>query len=123
MNNVSSSLEEIFQIFNEVQTGTNTKDNIELLLNHFEKKKFKSLLNDLEQIFLIIIKNYEKNNIPLKNIKDFLKQFISKILKMPKKTELTKELICHFCRFFTQNTKKTRYRTVNIYFLRILLLN
>lgn len=115
----NNSLEEVFLIFNEIQTGTNTKENLEKLLNFVEKKSIKQLISNLENVFLIIVKNYDKNNIPLKNIKDFLKQFIIKLTKLQKKIQQTKELICHFCNFFTQNTKKPKYRSVNVYFLRI----
>jgi hypothetical protein len=115
---MSNILEEFFEIFNEIQTGSNTKENLEKMLSIVEKKKMKNLIDNLEQVFLIIIKNYEKNNIPLKNIKDFLKQFLAKLIKNEKKLPLAKDLISHFCSFFTQNTKKSKYRSVNIYFLR-----
>lgn len=118
----NDALETIFQIFTEVQTGTNTKENLDKLLEFYEKKTKKMFLENLEQVFLIVIKNFEKNNIPLKNIKDFLKQFIQKIIKIQKKIELTKDFICHFCKFFTQNTKKTKYRSVSVYFLRKIIL-
>ena len=115
---MSCNLEEIFQIFNEVQTGTNTKENVEKLIGFVEKKTIKAFVENLEQVFLIIIKNYEKVNIPLKNIKDFLKQFIGKLVKVQKKMHQTQELISNFCTFFTQKTKKTKFQTVNLYFLR-----
>lgn len=111
------SLDVFFSMFNEIQTGTNLKENLENFLNLFEKKNLKSFIKNLEDIFLIIIKNFDKNHIPLKNIKNFLKQFISKVMKIQKKIPLSKEFICHFCCFFTQDTKKNKYRTINLYFL------
>lgn len=116
MNN--EGLEPIFQIFTEIQTGTNTKENLDKLLIFFDQKTIKHFFENLEQVFLIVIKNHENNNIPLKNIKDFIKQFFQKIVIIPKKIDLTKEFICHFCRFFTQTTKRSKYRSVSIYFLR-----
>jgi hypothetical protein len=118
MNN--ESLDECFNAFNEIQTGTNINHHLDKFLNHFDKKNLKSLLTNLEEVFMIIIKNFDKNNIPLKNIKNFLKKFITKIVNIQNKIPLAKEFICHFCSFFTQDTKKSKYRSISLYFLSIL---
>ena len=107
----------IYQVFNEIQTGTNTSDNLDTLIKIFEKAKPLEFNECIEKVFLIIIKNYDKNNVVLKNIKDFLKSFIEKIMKVPKIFESTKKFINYFCDLFTYNTKKYKLRNLCIYFL------
>ena len=107
----------IYQVFNEIQTGTNTSDNLDTLIKIFEKAKPLEFNDCMEKVFLIIIKNYDKNNVVLKNIKDFLKSFIEKIMKVPKFFESTKKFINYFCDLFTYNTKKYKLRNLCIYFL------
>ena len=67
---------DIYNIFNEIQTDTNTKDNLTKLIGFFEKKKTKEFIEIIEQVILMIYKYHDKNNAALKNIKDFLKRFL-----------------------------------------------
>jgi hypothetical protein len=111
---------EVYKIFNDIQTRTNTMENLESFLAIYEKSKGKGMpdfLSALEQVFLIVMKNYEKNNIVLKNIKEFIKLFIEKIIKITKLKESTKMLINYFCKMFTGNAKRPKYKTLCVYFL------
>jgi hypothetical protein len=108
---------EIYKIFNDIQTRTNTSENLENFVSLFEKSKWKEFNSIMENVFLIMMKNYEKNNVVLKNIKEFLKSFIEKILKIPKTLENTKKFINYFCDMFTCNTKKSKHKNLCIYFL------
>jgi hypothetical protein len=111
---------DIYKIFNDIQTRTNTMENLESFLSIYEKSKGKGMqdfLAVLEQIFLIVLKNYEKNNVVLKNIKEFIKLFLEKIIKITKLKESTKQLINYFCKMFTGSAKKPKYKTLCVYFL------
>ncbi len=115
--------EDIYDIFNNIQTGSNTVDNLSKLVNYFEKDKNKGkFLNYMENIFLIIIKNFDKSNMAIKNIGDFISDFLLKILKDHKLRESSKLLINHFCQLFTLNTKKIKLKNLCLYFLSILLI-
>jgi len=116
-NNNETYKDRIYHVFNEIQTGTNTSDNLDTLIKIFEKANPQEFNDCMEKVFLIIIKNYDKNNVVLKNIKDFLKSFIEKIMKIPKIFDSTKKFINHFCDLFTYNTKKFKLRNLCIYFL------
>jgi 6-pyruvoyl-tetrahydropterin synthase len=110
--------EDIYEIFNNIQTGSNTVDNQSKLVNFFEKEKNKdNFITHLEMVFLIILKNFEKSNMALKNIGDFIADFIQKVVKMPKIKEANKKLLNHFCQLFTFSTKKPKIRNLCIYFL------
>jgi hypothetical protein len=41
------------------------------------------------------------------------------VVNIQNKIPLAKEFICHFCCFFTQDTKKSKYRSISLYFLSI----
>jgi len=110
---------EIFKIFNEIQTRTNTKENLEELINHFKKSKPAKFCEDMDDIYLIIIKNFDKNTMPLKNIKEFSKDFLFSVLKLPKHQEQAKKFLNHYCEFFIQNPKKNKHKTILLYFLGI----
>jgi hypothetical protein len=111
---------EVYKIFNDIQTRTNTTENLDNFVALYEKSKgkaFTDFRDALEQVFLIVMKNYEKNNVVLKNIKEFVKLFIEKIIKITKLKENTKILLNFFCKMFTGNVKKPRFKTLCIYFL------
>lgn len=108
---------EVYKIFNDIQTRTNTNENLENFVHIFEKNQVKNFQEVLENIFLIIFKNYDKNNVVLKNIKEFIKSFLEKVVKSAKVKENTKKLINYFCKLFTNGVKKPKYKTLCIYFL------
>jgi hypothetical protein len=110
--------EDIYEIFNNIQTGSNTVDNLSKLISFFEKEKNKdNFITLLEMVFLIILKNFDKSNMALKNIGDFISDFLQKILKIQKMKEHNKKLLNHFCQLFTLNTKKPKIKNLCIYFL------
>jgi hypothetical protein len=116
--------EDIYEIFNSIQTGSNTNENLENLLMHFEKDKDKEhFIKHLENVFLIIIKNYEKNNIALKNIKDLIQDFLEKITRNQKQKEGAKKLLNHFCQLFSSHARKQKFKIICIYFLSMSLFN
>ncbi len=110
--------EDIYDIFNNTQTGSNTVENLSKLINFFEKEKNKdNFITHLEMVLLIILKNFEKSNMALKNIGEFISDFLQKILKIQKMKDHNKKLLNHFCQLFTLNTKKHKIRNLCIYFL------
>ena len=108
---------EVYKIFNDIQTGTNTNENLKSFVSIYEKNSITKFNEAIENVFLIILKNYEKNNVVLKNIKEFLKLFLEKIVKITKLIESTKCFLNHFCKLFINNVKKPKYKTLCIYFL------
>lgn len=112
-----SSKEQMFSIFNDIQTRTETKDNLEEFYALFESAPIAEFNEALENIFIIIFFNYDKNNLPLKNIKDFLKLFIEKALKNQKLKEKIRSFLKYFCNLLTLNAKKLKYKNLSLYFL------
>jgi len=108
---------EIYKIFNDIQTRTNTSENMENFISIYESNNVKQFNEIMENIFLIILKNYEKNNIVLKNIKEFVKNFIDKVLRQSKLKEHNKSFINYFCKLFTNTVKKPKHKNLCIYFL------
>ena len=80
MSNIKTK-QTLYGIFNEIQTRTDTKENLQSLYELFEATPIQEFNECLENVFLIIFYNYEKNTLPLKNIREFLKSFIEKISK------------------------------------------
>jgi hypothetical protein len=108
---------EIYRILNDIQTRTNTSDNLDSFIKIYQKNKEKEFNESLENVFLIIMKNFDKNNVVLKNIKEFIKLFLDKIVKITKLRETTKRFLNNFCQLFTMSTKKPKYKNLCIYFL------
>jgi hypothetical protein len=109
--------EQVYKIFNEIQTGSNTKENLDNFIKIFEKTKPQTFCETIENVFLIIIKNYEKNNVAIKNIKEFIKNFLEKTAKNTKNRDNLKKFISHFCNLFTSTVKKNKFKIICIYFL------
>jgi hypothetical protein len=109
--------EKIYKIFNEIQTRTNTSENLESFIKIYEEATPTEFNAVMENVFLIIINYYDKNDVVLKNIKEFIKSFIERILKIPKVLKNTKKFINHFCKLFTSNTKKPKWKNLCISFL------
>ena len=76
--------EKIYQIFNQVQTSTDIKQNLKDLYELYEENNTKEFIQIIENVIFIIFSNYEKNTVPLKNVRDFLRTFIEKISKNQK---------------------------------------
>jgi hypothetical protein len=108
--------ENIYKIFNDIQTRCNTKENTEELITIFEKNKVNKFNEVIEKVFLIIFKEFDKNNVALKNIKEFVKGFLEKIVKQ-KHQEKAKSFIEYFCALFTSSVKKQKFKTLCLYFL------
>ena len=82
--------EKIYQIFNQIQTSTEIKQNLKDLYELYEEHNTKEFIDIIENVIYIIFANYEKNTVPLKNIRDFFRTFIEKISKnqkLKKKTQ------------------------------------
>lgn len=109
--------EKMFSIFNNIQTRTETKDNLEAFYALFESAPIPDFNEALESIVLIIFFNYDKNNLPLKNIKEFLKLFLEKALRNQKLKEKLRAFLKHFCNLLTLNAKKIKYKNLSLYFL------
>lgn len=107
----------IFEIFSEIQTRTNTKENLESFCEIFENNSIDEFNEILEKVFLIILYNYDKNTLPLKNIREFLKIFIERIVKNSNLKNKVKDFLNYFCTLFTSNAKKLKYKSLSIYFL------
>ena len=114
--------EKIYQIFNQIQTSTEIKQNLKDLYELYEEHNTKEFIEIIENVIYIIFANYEKNTVPLKNIRDFFRTFIEKISINQKLKKKNSEFINHFCDLFTQNTRKIRYKSLSIYFLQIFLI-
>jgi len=112
---------QMYGIFNKIQSVTDTKNNLKKLINLYENENINEFISNLEKIFAIIFYNYDKNTVPLKNIREFLKTFLDKITKNQKNKKKNEEFINYFCELFIHNSKKIKYKTLNIYFLNIFL--
>ena len=76
--------QKIYDIFSAIQTRTDTKENLQSLYELYESTPIDEFNEILESIFMVIFYNYDKNTLPLKNIREFLKSFIEKIVKNQK---------------------------------------
>ena len=112
---------QMYEIFNKIQSVTDTKNNLKKLITLYENENINEFISNLEKIFAIIFYNYDKNTVPLKNIREFLKTFLDKITKNQKNKKKNEEFINYFCELFIHNSKKIKYKTLNIYFLNIFL--
>ena len=109
--------QKIYDIFSAIQTRTDTKENLQSLYEIYESTPIDEFNEILESIFMVIFYNYDKNTLPLKNIREFLKSFIEKIVKNQKLKKQTKEFLNYFCNLFTLNGKKIKYKSLSLYFL------
>jgi len=108
---------EIYEIFNEIQTDTNTKENLSRLVTFYEKGKFDDFIDIIQNVLMMIFKYHDKNTAALKNIKDFLKRFLEKIIKIQKMKKSNTVLIEYFCNLLTQNAKKNLHKDLCFLFL------
>ena len=109
--------EKIYTIFNDIQTRTDTKENMDLLCSLFESHSSRDINIVMENIFLMIFSTFDKNSLPLKNIREFLKSFIEKIIKNQKLKKQTSSFLNYFCLLFSLNGKKMKYKYLSLYFL------
>lgn len=111
--------QEILSIFNSVQKNEDISDNLTDLVKLTENKNnLKIIIETLDRIFLIIYKEFESGLNAFTHIKEFLKAYVERILKI-KKEQIPENLINHFCRFFCQEPKKKNLKSVSMYFLSI----
>lgn len=108
---------EIYKIFNEIQTETNTKENLSALVAIYERRKLEEFIDIIQNVIMMIFKYHEKNNAALKNIKDFLKKFLEKIIKIQKLKKENSVFIEYFCNLLTQNAKKHQHKELCFLFL------
>jgi hypothetical protein len=108
---------EIYRIFNQIQTDTNTKENLSALITLFEKRRIDSFIVGISNIVNMTFMQYDKNFSPLKNIIDFLKRFLDKICKIQKVQREIIVFIEYFCNLFCQNAKKNEHRELCFMFL------
>ena len=62
MSNIKTK-QTLYGIFNEIQTRTDTKENLQSLYELFEATPIQEFNECLENVFLIIFYNYEKNTL------------------------------------------------------------
>ena len=110
---------EIYEIFNEIQTDTNTKENLSRLVTFYEKGKFDEFVDIIQNVLMMIFKYHDKNTAALKNIKDFLKRFLEKIIKIQRMKKNNSVFIEYFCNLLTQNAKKHQHKDLCFLFLSI----
>lgn len=109
--------EQIFEIFNEIQSETNTKENMKSLYALYESMNVNDFNKIVEDILLIIFYNFDKNTCPLKNIRDFIRSFIDRIVKNQKLKNKNITFLNHFCNLFLLSGKKVKYKQLSIFFL------
>jgi hypothetical protein len=107
---------EVYRIFNEIQSRTNTNANAESFFKIFEKTEPDVFNSYLEKIFLMIFKSYKERSAALKNIKDFLRMFIEMMVRRSK-TPRIQQFFKFLCTFFTQECIKKRDNKLCVYFL------
>ncbi|MCQ2818450.1 MAG: hypothetical protein MJ252_14375 [archaeon] len=112
----------IFAIFNEIQTDTNTKDNLKKLYSLYESTSSDDFCQIIEDILLIVFYNYEKNVCSWKNIREFIKNFIENIVKNQKLKEKNKKFLKHFCELLCLTTKKIKQKQMAVQLLSIFLI-
>ena len=117
MNQVLSSKEKVYKIFNDIQTSLDKKENLSDFYEIYEDIPTNEFIDYLDKSFGIIFTQYDKNTVPLKNIREFLKKFLEKSVKNSKLKKKNMELINHYCELFTKNAKKSNVKMLCIYFL------
>ena len=112
-----SSKQKIYKIFTDIQTSLDKKENLSDLYEIYEDISTSEFIKYLDNIFGMIFTQYEKNTVPIKNIREFLKKFLEKSVKNSKLKKKNMELINHYCELFTKSAKKSNVKMLCIYFL------
>lgn len=109
--------EEIYSIFNQVQNNEEISKNLQALVKLCEvKRNLDKVLQSMDEVFKIVLFNYETGMDAFTHIKEFIKSFIDSILKC-RKEDIPKTIINHFCIFFCQEPRKSKIRSVMFFFL------
>ena len=112
-----SSKQKVYKIFSDIQTSLDKKENLSDFYEIYEDISINEFINYLDNIFGMIFTQYDKNNVPIKNIREFLKKFLEKSVKNSKLKKKNTELINHYCELFTKSAKKSNVKMLCIYFL------
>ena len=112
-----SSKKKVYKIFSDIQISLDKKENLSDFYEIYEDISINEFISILDNIFGMILTQYEKNTVPLKNIREFLKKFLEKNDKNSKLKKKNIELINHYCELFTKSAKKSKFKMLCIYFL------
>ena len=112
-----SSKKKVYKIFSDIQISLDKKENLSDFYEIYEDISINEFISILDNIFGMILTQYEKNTVPLKNIREFLKKFLEKSVKNSKLKKKNIELINHYCELFTKSAKKSKFKMLCIYFL------
>ena len=112
-----SSKQKVYKIFSDIQTSLDKKENLSDFYEIYEDIPTDEFITYLDNIFGMIFTQYDKNTVPIKNIREFLKKFLEKSVKNSKLKKKNIELINHYCELFTKNAKKSNVKMLCIYFL------
>ena len=112
-----SSKQKIYKIFTEIQTSEDKKENLSDFYEIYEDIPTNEFIKYMDNVFGMIFTQYEKNTVPIKNIREFLKKFLEKSVKNSKLKKKNIELINHYCELFTKSAKKSNVKMLCIYFL------
>ena len=112
----------VYKIFDDIQTSLDKKENLSDFYEIYEDLPVNEFIAILDNIFAMILTQYDKNTIPLKNIREFVKKFLEKSVKNAKLKKKNAELINHYCELFTKSAKKNKFKILCIYFLNCFLM-
>ena len=117
-----SPKQKVYKIFDDIQTSLDKKENLSDFYEIYEDISINEFITILDYVFGMILTQYDKNTVPLKNIREFLKKFLEKSVKNSKLKKKNTELINHYCELFTKSAKKNKFKILCIYFLNCFLL-
>jgi len=112
-----SPKQKVYKIFDDIQTSLDKKENLSDFYEIYEDISINEFITILDYVFGMILTQYDKNTVPLKNIREFLKKFLEKSVKNSKLKKKNTELINHYCELFTKSAKKNKFKILCIYFL------
>ena len=114
--------QKVYKIFDDIQTSLDKKENLSDFYEIYEDIPINEFIIILDYVFGMILTQYDKNTVPLKNIREFLKKFLEKSVKNSKLKKKNTELINHYCELFTKSAKKNKFKILCIYFLNCFLM-
>ena len=118
----SSPKKKVYKIFDDIQTSLDKKENLSDFYEIYEDLPINEFIPILDNVFGMILTQYDKNTVPLKNIREFVKKFLEKSVKNSKLKKKNMELINHYCELFTKSAKKNKFKILCIYFLNCFLM-
>ena len=114
--------QKVYKIFDDIQTSLDKKENLSDFYEIYEDISINEFITILDNVFGMILTQYDKNTVPLKNIREFLKKFLEKSVKNSKLKKKNTELVNHYCELFTKSAKKNKFKILCIYFLNCFLM-